>query len=156
MGVFSLKNIKEGSKRLLKTAGKAASKLNSLYKTFKPMIDPLLDSVTYGAGSKVLGLGSKLVDTAENFKNLSKDQQMDLIQQGGEFLIDTGKKAFNNLRNAKLQNEIIKEEFEEDEVEEVPIVRKVKPSIATPSMSSKSLIKAPKKAKKVVRKMAKK
>ena len=80
--VFSRKKIKEGAQRLGQNTAKFAGKLNSLYKTFKPLINIPLDYFTGGVGSTVLGGASAIYDMFENRDDLSETQKMDLVEQG--------------------------------------------------------------------------
>jgi len=104
MGVFSWKKIKEGAKTLGHNAAKFAGKLNTLYKTFKPLIDPALDSVTYGVGSKILSGASAAIDMFQNRDDLSETQRHDLLEQGVDVLKDGIGQIFSKLSSAPVVN----------------------------------------------------
>ena len=104
MGVFSWKKIKEGAKTLGQNAAKFAGKLNSLYKTFKPLINVPLDCFTGGVGPAALGGASALMDMFENRADLSETQRMDLVDQGLDLVKDGAEHLFNKLSTAPRVN----------------------------------------------------
>ena len=104
MGIFSWKKFKEGASRVGRAAAKFAGKLNSLYKTFKPIIDPLVNSITYGAGSSVLDTASKFIDQFGNYENLSQEQKDDLFEQGKDIINEKIGGLFSTLAGATIVN----------------------------------------------------
>ena len=104
MGIFSWKKIKEGAAKIGRNIAKFAGKLNSLYKTFKPFINPIIDGFTQGAGSTVLNTISGVMDAVTNFTDLSDEQKKDLISQGTELVTEKVGDLFSKLSNAPVIN----------------------------------------------------
>ena len=104
MGIFSWKKIKEGASPVGRAAAKFAGKLNSLYKTFKPIIDPIVNTITYGAGSSVLDTASKFIDQFSNYDNLSQEQNDDLFEQGKDIINEKIGGMFSSLAGATVVN----------------------------------------------------
>ena len=99
-----MEKIKEGAAKTGRNIANFAGKLNQLYKTFKPFINPIIDGFTQGAGSTVLNSTSGVMDAVTNYTDLSDEQKKDLIAQGTELVTEKVGDLFSKLSSAPVVN----------------------------------------------------